>query len=133
MSRDVYSGHLRLDGEECRSTLLAAYNYAISLKDLERFEEAKSMLCKTMPVARRVLGESNELTLKMRWCYAVALYQDPATLDDLHEAVTTLEETERIARRVFGGAHPTTVEMESALKNSREALRTREATEAPPS
>ena len=34
----------------------------------------------------------------------MALYQDPrATLDDLREAVTTLEDTERIARRVFGG------------------------------
>ena len=29
-----------------------------------------------------------------------------ATLDDLREAVTTLEELERTARRVFGGAHP---------------------------
>ena len=32
------------------------------------------------------------------------LYQDPAaTLGDLREAVTTLEEIERIARRVLGG------------------------------
>ena len=36
-------------------------------------------------------------------------YEDPgATLDDLRDAVTTLEDTARIARRVFGGAHPTT-------------------------
>ena len=28
-----------------------------------------------------------------------------ATLDDLHEAATTYEDTERIARRVLGGAH----------------------------
>ena len=33
--------------------------------------------------------------------------RDGATLDDLREAVTTLEDTERIARRVLGGAHPT--------------------------
>ena len=32
-----------------------------------------------------------------------------ATLDDLREAVTTLEDAERIARRVLGGAHPTTL------------------------
>ena len=60
-------------------------------------------------VARIVLGEGHDLTLRMRWIYAEALYKDSgATLDDLHEAVTTLEDSERIARRVLGGAHPTT-------------------------
>ena len=54
--------------------------------------------------------------------------QDPDARDDLREAVTTLEETERTARRVLGGAHPLIVEMEPALKNSRAALRAREAT-----
>ena len=39
----------------------------------------------------------------------MALYKDDrATLDDIREAVTTLEDAERTARRVFGGAHPTT-------------------------
>ena len=53
----------------------------------------------------------------LRWIYATALYADPsATLDDLREAVTTLEDTERIARRVFGGAHPLVVEIEKALR-----------------
>ena len=43
----------------------------------------------------------------MREYYAEVLYMDAgATLDDLREAVTTLEETERTARRVLGGAHP---------------------------
>ena len=49
-----------------------------------------------------------------------------ATLDDLHKAVTTLEETERTARRVLGGAHPTTVGIEGALLNARATLRARE-------
>ena len=62
---------------------------------------------KTVPVARRVLGERHDLTLRMRWHYAMALYKDAgATLDDLREAVATLEDTERTARRVLGGAHP---------------------------
>ena len=40
----------------------------------------------------------------MRWSYAKVLYRnDSATLDDLREAVTSLEEMARIARRVFGG------------------------------
>ena len=54
----------------------------MSLIGLRRFEEAKSVLRKMMPVARRVLGESHELTLKMSWNYARALYKDEAaTLD----------------------------------------------------
>ena len=77
--------------------------------DLKRFKEAKALMCKTMPVARRVFGESHENTLMMRWLFAEALYKaDGATLGHLREAVTTFEEIERTARRVLGGAHPTT-------------------------
>ena len=83
---------------------------------------------KTIPVARRVLGESNHLTLSMRSVYALALYRDDAaTLDDLREAVTAFEDLERIARRVFGGAYPTTVDIGAALRDARAALRAREA------
>ena len=64
----------------------------------------------------------------MRSVYAETLYIDPgATLADLREAVTTLEETERMARRVFGGTHPLTTQMEQALREVREGLGTREA------
>ena len=45
-----------------------------------------------------------------------------ATLDDLREAVETLEETTRIARRTFGGAHPLTEQIELALQAAREML-----------
>ena len=75
-----------------------------------------------MPVARRVLGEGCETTLKMRWLYARALYEDPAaTPDDLREAVTALVETTRTARRVMGGAHPLTAEIERTLQYARAA------------
>ena len=88
----------------------------------KRFEEAKSLLCKTIPVARRVLGESHEVTLKLRLIYAVALYKDDgATLDDLREAVTTLVEIGRIARRVLGGAHPITTGIEYCLQEEARA------------
>ena len=74
-------------------------------------------------MARRVLGESNDVTLRMRWNYADALYQDPgATLDDLREAVTTLEEIEPTARRVLGGAHPLTVGIDESLRKPRALL-----------
>jgi hypothetical protein len=127
MRRDVYPGRLKLNGEEHGKTVLAAYNYAASLVSLERFEQAKSLLRKTLPVARRVLGENNETTIRMRWNYALTIYADPAaTLDDLREAVATLEETARTARRVFGGAHPITVKIEHALPKARAALAARE-------
>ena len=45
-----------------------------------------------------------------------------ATLDDLREAVTTLEDAARTARRVMGGAHSTTTEIESELSLARAAL-----------
>ena len=80
-----------------------------------------------MPVARRVLGENDEIMLRLRWMSARVLYTDPAaTLDDLREAVTTLEDTERTARRVLGGAHPVTVDIEDQLRNARTVLRARE-------
>ena len=127
MKRDVYSGRLKLNGEEDIKTHRTAYNYANSLLTLKRFEEAKALLRKTMPVARRVLGEGNDITLRMRWVYAEALYVDTGgTLDDLREAVTEHEELERTARRVFGGAHPLTVELGNSLQNARAALRARE-------
>ena len=63
----------------------------------------------------------------MRWGYARALYADTgAALDDLREAVTTLEDVERIARRVLGGAHPTTSNVEQTLRDARAALVARE-------
>ena len=77
-------------------------------------------------MARRVLGERDQFTLLMRRNYAEALWRDNgATLDDLREAVRTLEETERIARRVFGGAHPITTGFERFLRNGRAALAAR--------
>ena len=59
----------------------------------------------------------------MMWSYARSLYKDTgATFDGLREAVTTLEDTMRIALRVLGGAHPLTVRIENELRDARAAL-----------
>ena len=102
--------------------------YASSLNNLRRFEEAKSLLRRMMPVARRILGDCHGSTLRMRWTYGRALYfaREDATLDDLREAVTTLEDTVRIARRVLGGAHPLTEGIERDLRDARAALAARD-------
>ena len=127
LKRDVYSETLKLLGEENRETIVAANNYAATLLDVHRYAEAKSLLLETISVVRRVLGENSDILLKMKHKYAQTLYEDPeATLDDLREAVTTLEELEPIVRRVLGGAHPLTTDTENTLRESRAALRARE-------
>ena len=130
LRRDVYAGTLRLHGEGHEHTLIEANNYAMNLLDLRRFEEVKPFLRKMLPVAQRVLTDSHLITLKMRCCLAMALHDDPsATLDNFREAVTTLEDATRIARRVLGGAHPF-VEFNELrllrLRNARATARARE-------
>ena len=79
-----------------------------------------SSLCASSRATSRSLKTAAPRTL---WCYARALYHDDsATLDDLREAVTTLEEIETTARRVLGGAKPLTVAIERELQQSREVL-----------
>ena len=69
----------------------------------------------------------HDVTLGMRKLYAEVLCRaDGATLDDLREAVLTLEDAARIARRVLGSAHPDTVDIEASLRNAQAALRARE-------
>ena len=105
------------------SATFASPYYASSLVDLQRFEEAGSVLRKMIPVARRVLGESHINTVQMKKTYAQSIYRDDgATLDDLREAVTTLEDVVRISRRVLGGSHPVTTEVENDLQKARDAL-----------
>ena len=104
-----------------------ASNYAADLFLLQRFEEARSLLRKVIPVARRFLGESDDATLRMRWVYARAVYEDPAAaLKDLRKVVKTLEELAPTARQVFGGAHPLTTTFEKSLRDARAVLAARE-------
>jgi hypothetical protein len=109
-----------MNGEEHEATIGYAYNYANNLLYLERFQEAKLVLRKLLPVVPRVAGECNELTLSVRAHYAMAIYDDDdAAIGDLREALTTLEETSRTARRVFGGAHPLAKTIGTHLRNAR--------------
>ena len=63
----------------------------------------------------------------VRWIYGQTLYEDPgATLDDLREAITTLEDVAPTARRVLGSEHPLTMKMAELLRYARAALRARE-------
>ena len=107
---------------------IAAVNYAISLKGLQRSEDAKALLRKNMPVARRILGESHAVTLRLRWLYANCLWDyKNATLDDVAEAVETLESVAKVWKRFMGERHPETANVLNALKEAREMLRLRRA------
>ena len=126
--RDAYTGFSRLYGEEHSLTILAALALAGCLFSINDFQETKSLLLRTIPVAQRVLEEGDVLTLKLRSLYADALFADPgATLDDTREAVNTLEDTERTARRFLGSAHPDTAVIERHLRCAREILHERES------
>ena len=118
------------DGQPVRPqnvTLRAANNYANSLGRERKLAEVKLLMRKMLPVARRLLEDDDRVTLTMRATYAKALYEDDgATLGDLREAVATLEDAGRTARRVLGAAHPLTVDIEEDLEGSRAALRARE-------
>ena len=128
MDRDIYYGRVKLDGKENSHTISAAVNYADSLMEFERFTEVKSLLQEVIPMAQRVLGETNITTLRLRWLYVVALYKDDsATLADVQEAVTTLETIANWWNRVLGPARDETVSVQAALASAREALREREA------
>ena len=127
LRRDVYSGFVKLNGEEHEKTLQAASNYATSLCALLRFKEVKSLMRTTIPVARRVLGDDDRITFMMRWNYVDALYKDPgATLDDLREVVRLLEDLAPTARRVLGSARPVAAGIERDLRESQAVLRAQE-------
>ena len=68
--------------------------------------------------------------MRYRWYSAIVLNLDTsATLDDLRESVTTLEDVERTARRVLGSAHPIVAGIGINLRSARGALGAREARE----
>ena len=70
-----------------------------------------------------VIGATNSAAEPLHAAYAQSLYMDVygSTLDGLHESVTTLEDLERIARRVLGNAHPLIEGIEMALRGARRA------------
>ncbi len=77
----------------------------------------------SMPIAmRRAQSASGRPTYVFQHAH-----QDPAaTLDDIRESVTMLEETGRTAQRVMGGANPLTMGIKEGLRQARAALRARE-------
>ena len=116
MRQEVYSGTLRLKGEEHFDTIREANNYAMVLLSLERVEEAKRMLRKVVPVARRVLGTEHELTLSMREDLSRAILDGGSSANEKRQALQRLEDTVAVMRRVLGPAHPDTINAQEKLE-----------------
>ena len=102
--------------QENENTLLAANNYAMTLLDLERFKEAKRILRRMVPVAGRVLGTENELSLSLREDLSRATLDGDSSAEEKREALRMLEDVAGIMRRVLGPAHPDTLPAQSELK-----------------
>jgi hypothetical protein len=138
LQRAVYLESVKSWGEGHFETVLEASKYANYLIALKRYKEVKELLRRTLPVAGCVLGKDVygerlvNILLRMRLVYAEALYKDAgATLDDLREAVATLERMTRgnAHRFVLGdNAHRPrrfVEDIESSLRDARAALRRR--------
>ena len=83
---------------------------------LKRFDEAKRILRRTVPVARRVLGTEHAITLSLREDLACATLGGESSVEEKREALQMLEDTVAVMRRVLGPAHPDTVHAQGWLK-----------------
>ena len=88
------------------------------------------------PVPPPLIPSTVDITLIAKQYYAETLYNNVNAgasrrpLDDLREAVTTLEDGERIARQVLGGTHPLTTGIEKSIQNVRAELAARDGDDA---
>ena len=99
-----------------RLASIAANNYGIALVDLRCFEEAKRLLRKVLPVARRVLGAEHARTLSLREDLARATLDGDSSSKEKRKALQMLEDTVAVIRRVMGPAHPDTLHAQEKLE-----------------
>ena len=95
------------------------------------YKEAKSLLHKHIPVARRALGNEHDLTLDLRNLFARAIYRDTnSSRVHVHEALAIAEDVLRTTQRVFGTSHPYSRGSRKDLESARMRLADDESREA---
>jgi len=119
LRQEVYTGYLKFAGVEHPPTLRAGNNYAIHLLELQRFKEAKRVLRKVTPVAQRVLGTENDITLSLREDLSRATLDGESSAEEKREALRVLEDVAGVRRRVLGPAHPDTLYGQRQLERYR--------------
>ena len=131
MRREILADSLRLNGPDDEDAILDAEKLVESLIEANLFKEAMSLLRDTIPTARRVLGEENDLTLCLRSHYACAIsYDTNSSRARVHKAVAILKDVLQTSRRVFGNQHPIVEEFLRDLENTRMRLADDESREA---
>ena len=104
-------------------------NLARALLEVERFSEAKALLRKYVPKARRALGPSHPVMLALSEKLVQALYEDCAErplddyIADMTEAVEILAKDERTTRSVRGSDHPEAQRVADLLRRMRLRLK----------
>ena len=117
--RDVYGRYRALNGDAYPETINVALNFGRALYKDGDFSELKEVLRALLSV-QDVQGLHG---LQLRWLYANALRNaENATLDDLVEAVETLDDVSQKWRRMLGPQHPDYPAVENALNRTRQAL-----------
>ena len=106
--REIYAFETARNGFT-EGTLTTALNISMILCDTERYSEAAAFSSKGVGESTRLLGFDHDITLRLRSNYAMAIYMDPySSLQDLTNAVETMENVLRVRRRVFGDCPRTT-------------------------
>ena len=98
-------------------TLVDALNLCQSLVSTERYAEAKAVVLEARPHARRLLGDGNEVTIKLRYVYCQVCCLDFSTRpEEMRLVKAELEDVVRTCRRTLGPAHPNTISYQGLLE-----------------
>ena len=90
---------------------------------LSHFVEAKVLIRKTLPVARRVIGEDHDTSMGLRCLLHHSTVLDPkSTRGDVQEAKKELDKILCQARRVLGATHPRLLAIQKTVDGARERL-----------
>ena len=115
-------------GIDDASTIQAGLNLSVSLTDLKRYEEARSIQRKIIPVALRILGAENDTTLLLLRTNVRSVYSDPkATLADLRQTERSMRDVLQRTRQIYGASHPDTQTCERFMHNVKQILAKRDS------
>ena len=125
MHRDVLAKMRSLCGPEDPETIKQAISVSLMLSKLGRYAEMADFVRPETALARRVLGDEHEITLRLRYHYAQGRLEGAAatgiSLADFAEAKADIEDVHLRTKRIFGASHPLTYHTTQLLARFRSA------------
>ena len=122
LHHQVYADSVSL-GLASSTTLEYALSLCATVVYAGRYTEAKSLLCKLLPEARRDLGVEDDTYIRLRATYGQALLEcDEASRDDVVEALAIFEDLASTIRRIYGTAHPFMPRIQADIEEARKKL-----------